>query len=37
VKVNIQKWNEAYGYYYANGGKSKGWVIMDGSNRKISF
>jgi hypothetical protein len=37
VKVNIKTWSEAMGYYYVKSGKTKGWHIMDGSNRKISF
>lgn len=29
IKTNISTWNEAYGYYTANGGSSKGWKIVD--------
>lgn len=29
VRTNITTWNEAYGYYMANGGSGKGWKIVD--------
>lgn len=34
VKSGIKTWNEAWGYYNANGGSGKGWKIVD-SNRKV--
>lgn len=37
VKARIQTWNEAYGYYMANSGKTKGWKIVDKSNKVITL
>ena len=36
VRANIQHWNEAYGYYSANGGSGKGWMIMDHNNKRVN-
>lgn len=37
VKTNIKTWNEATGYYNANGGASKGWTITDSDKDVISI
>ena len=36
VRSNITTWNEAYGYYMANGGMSKNWKIVDADKRMIT-
>lgn len=37
VRSNIATWNEALGYYNANGGKGKGWKIVDANKNIISL
>lgn len=37
VKSNITTWNEAYGYYTANGGSSKGWKIVDANKNVVTM
>lgn len=37
VKANIKTWNEAYGYYNANGGSGKGWKIVDSDKDVITI
>lgn len=37
VKTNIKTWNEAYGYYNANGGSGKGWKIVDSDKDVITL
>lgn len=37
VKANIKTWNEAYGYYTANGGSGKNWKISDADKDVISI
>jgi LysM repeat protein len=36
VKANVKTWNEAIGYYQANGGNGKGWQIVDSDKDVIS-
>ena len=37
VKANISTWNEAYGYYMANGGTGQGWKIVDKNNKEVQL
>jgi LysM repeat protein len=37
VRTNIKTWNEAYGYYNANGGSGKGWKITDSDKDVITL
>lgn len=37
VRTNIKTWNEAYGYYNANGGGGKGWKIVDSDKDVITL
>ncbi len=36
VRTNIKTWNEAYGYYTANGGRGKGWKIVDSDKSVVT-
>lgn len=35
VKANISTWNEAYGWYMANGGTGHEWKIVDASKKEV--
>lgn len=37
VKTNFSTYNEAYGYWVANGGNDRGWRIYDAENKKCSM
>lgn len=37
VRANVKTWNEAYGYYNANGGSGKGWKIVDSDKDVITL
>jgi LysM repeat protein len=37
VRANIKTWNEAYGFYMANSGPSKGWKIVDSDNSVVTI
>ena len=37
IKTNIKTWNEAYGFYNANGGSGKGWKIVDSDKDVITL
>jgi LysM repeat protein len=37
VRANVKTWNEAYGFYQANGGSGKGWKIVDNDKDVITL
>ena len=37
IRTGIKTWNEAYGYFTANGGANKGWMIIDTDKDVISL